>query len=51
MGYITSAVSARVGQYVTSVLSVPTVTNAHLNTFLNTTTVPLPALSFNQPCN
>lgn len=48
MGYITSAVSARVGQYVTSVLSVPTVTNAHLNTFLNTTTVPLPALSFNQ---
>ena len=46
--YITGAVSDRVGHYVSSVMSVPGVTNAHLQAFLNTSTVPLSALGFQQ---
>jgi hypothetical protein len=48
VSYITSGVSARVGQYIASVLSVPTTINTQLNTFLNTSTVPASALGYVQ---
>ena len=48
VGYITTAVSDRVAHYVSSVLSVPGVTNTQMEAFLNTSTVPLAQVGYNQ---
>lgn len=48
VGYITTAVSDRVAHYVSSVLSVPGVTNTQMEAFLSTSTIPLGQVGYNQ---